>query len=38
MSRALLTFIVAAAVSSCVMESAGPPAVRETLPNGAVKA
>ena len=36
MSRALLTSIVAAAVSSCVMESAGPPAVRETLPNGAV--
>ena len=36
MSRALLTFIVAAAVSSCVTESAGPPALRETLPNGAL--
>ena len=30
MSRALLTFI------SCVTESAGPPALRETLPNGAL--
>ena len=36
MSRALLTFIVATAVSSCVTESAGPPALRETLPNGAL--
>ena len=36
MSRALLTFIVAAAVSSCGTESAGPPALRETLPNGAL--
>ena len=36
MSRALLTFILAAAVSSCVAESAGPPALRETLPNGAL--
>ena len=36
MSRALLTFIVAAAVSSCVTESAGTPALRETLPNGAL--
>ncbi len=35
MSRAPLTFMVAAAVSSCVMESAGSPALRETLPNGA---
>ena len=36
MSRALLTIIVATAVSSCVTESAGPPALRETLPNGAL--
>ena len=36
MSRALLTFILAAAVSSCVAESAGAPALRETLPNGAL--
>ncbi|MDE2677527.1 MAG: 6-bladed beta-propeller [Gemmatimonadota bacterium] len=35
-SRALLTLILAAAVSSCVTESAGPPALRETLPNGAL--
>ena len=35
MSRPLLTIIVAAAVSSCA-ESAGPPALRETLPNGAL--
>ena len=36
MSRPLLAIIVAAAVSSCVTESAGPPALRETLPNGAL--
>ncbi|MCE2456036.1 MAG: 6-bladed beta-propeller [Gemmatimonadetes bacterium] len=36
MSRALLTIIVATAVSSCVTESGGPPALRETLPNGAL--
>ncbi len=35
MSRPLLAIIVAAAVSSCA-ESAGPPALRETLPNGAL--
>ena len=35
-SRVLLTLILAAAVSSCVTESAGPPALRETLPNGAL--
>lgn len=35
MSRPLLAVIAAAAVSSCA-ESAGPPALRETLPNGAL--
>jgi len=35
MSRPLLAIIAAAAVSSCA-ESAGPPALRETLPNGAL--
>ena len=36
MLRALLTIIIAAAVTSCVTESSGPPALRETLPNGAL--
>lgn len=36
MSRAQLTIIIVAAVSSCVTESSGPPALRETLPNGAL--
>ena len=35
-SRALPTFLLAAAFSSCVTESAEPPALRETLPNGAL--
>ena len=35
MSRPLLTIIIAAAVCSCA-ESAGSPALRETLPNGAL--
>ena len=35
-NQALLTSILAAAVSSCVTESADPPALRETLPNGAL--
>lgn len=36
MSRALFAIIIATAVSSCVTESSGPPALRETLPNGAL--
>ena len=35
-SRALPTLLLATAVSSCVTESAEPPALRETLPNGAL--
>ncbi|MYI06778.1 MAG: 6-bladed beta-propeller [Gemmatimonadetes bacterium] len=35
-SRALLSLVFAGAISSCVTESAGPPPLRETLPNGAL--
>ena len=35
-SRSLIAFLLAAAVSSCVTESAGAQALRETLPNGAL--
>ena len=35
-SRTLPTLLVAAAVSSCGTQSAEPPALRETLPNGAL--
>ena len=35
-SRALPACILAAAASACATESAGPPALRETLPNGAL--
>ena len=36
MSRPWYAILIAAAVSSCVTESSGPPALRETLPNGAL--
>ena len=36
MSRALLTIFAAAGVTACAGDSAGPPALRETLPNGAL--
>lgn len=35
-SRALLSLVLAGAISACVTESAGPPPLRETLPNGAL--
>ena len=36
MSRALLTIVATAGVTACAGDSAGPPALRETLPNGAL--